>query len=116
MPAFSVCPLPSRGAGNIVATALLSWLYAISRSAEAAPVAPLLLCMVPFTFPKPVLEPLFEPTFPVRWVMLVLPMAPLEVKSTKLAAVPKEGGVWAKRNEQGNIVAAASNEGKFSFI
>ncbi len=61
--------------------------------------APSPSCMIPFTFPKLVLEPLFVPTLPVRCVRyLYVPTfvtAPTLVKITKSAAVPK-GGACAK--------------------
>jgi hypothetical protein len=51
----------------------------------------LLSFITPFTLPNPVLDPLLVPTFPVSCVIPVFPIAPLDEKSTKSAAVPNVG-------------------------
>jgi hypothetical protein len=60
--------------------------------------------IVPFTLPKPVTAPLFDPTLPVTLEVPVLVTAPLEVKRTKFAAVPRLGA-WAKLKTGKNSTA-----------
>jgi hypothetical protein len=99
VPAKRVESLPNTGFIMVESgIAALKKLYASNKSAEQVLLAPSPSCITPFTFPKPVLDPEFVPTLPVRWVRYlagsVVPIfvtAPTVEKRTKSAAVPKFG-------------------------
>ena len=74
-----------------VAVVASNWLYASSRSLAASALTALLSCIAPFTLLNPVLTVLLDPTFPVSCEFPLLVIAPVVVKSTKLAALPKFG-------------------------
>ena len=124
VPALSVESFPNIGfVIDESGIAALKKLYAKSKSPAQVLLAPSPSCITPFTLPKPVLEPEFEPTLPVKWVRYfagsVVPTfvtAPTVVKRTKFAAVPKLGACPKSIFGKANKTTAIINSRKVVFM